>query len=183
MFNSLSAVSRYNNSNISVYFMWKTSGFESWSKSSLHLCKHHALQTLCYWQPVRLFNLPTSPNSIHISLPPFFLSTQDHVKVSFLFSNFNLHTNFTYTFMPLLPKVVFLSYLQTLLAFKKSLILKTVFSRAVTKRTIRPAYTCQVHGEYRDYSRLVSYQTMWIEIWICVTIVPLTIIMQSLNVS
>ena len=51
-----------------------------------------------------------------------------------------------------------------------------VLCRAVTPRTIRPVFSCQVHGEYRDYKNFVAGQTIWVEFWICFIIVPVSLV-------
>ena len=67
--------------------------------------------------------------------------------------------------------------------YPRRVFLDAVVFRAICPRTIRPVFSCRIHGEYRDYKNFVAGRTTWIEFWICFAAVPISLLTKSLKVN
>ncbi|XP_070546656.1 uncharacterized protein [Ptychodera flava] len=56
-------------------------------------------------------------------------------------------------------------------------------ARLDTVRGIKPAFSCSMHGSYRMYLDMLIHKKNWCILWVSITIVPLILILQALQVS
>ncbi|XP_064641869.1 uncharacterized protein LOC135496466 [Lineus longissimus] len=56
-------------------------------------------------------------------------------------------------------------------------------ARKVCKRAIKPDFKCKVHGPYRVYIQYLRGLKNWCLLWVTVSIVPLTFLLNSMQIS
>ncbi|XP_077996739.1 uncharacterized protein LOC144450048 [Glandiceps talaboti] len=56
-------------------------------------------------------------------------------------------------------------------------------NRSTSTRTVKPAFTCTMHGAYRTYLEVLIGKKNWCIFWVSISIVPLTLVLKTLQVS
>ncbi|XP_052808027.1 uncharacterized protein LOC128236928 [Mya arenaria] len=55
--------------------------------------------------------------------------------------------------------------------------------RALCRRTVKPAYTCRVHGNFREYTDILGALKNWCLLWVTLAIIPITIAVHTLKIN